>query len=72
MSNIVQYGKMDFQQFETMSDISKRIRQAYQPLACETTINTEFIELFSLKSINVKYKNAILSHIDCFFRTWKD
>ena len=26
----------------------------------------EFSELFSLKSIYVKYKNAILSHIHCF------
>ena len=32
----------------------------------------EFSELFSLKSIYVKYKNAILSHIDCFFCTWKN
>ena len=45
---------------------------AYQSLACETAINTEFSELFSLKRIYVKYKNAILSLIDCFFRTWKD
>ena len=42
---------------------------AYQSLACETSINTDFSELFSLKHIYVKYKNAILSLIDCFFRT---
>ena len=45
------------------------LAHAYQSLACETTINTEFGELFSLKRIYVIYKNAILSHIDCFFRT---
>ena len=45
---------------------------AYQSLACETAINTDFNELFSLKRINVKYKNAILSLIDSFFRIWKD
>ena len=45
---------------------------AYQSLECETTINTEFSELFSLKNIYVNYKNTILSHIDCFFPTWKD
>ena len=45
---------------------------AYQLLACETAINTDFSELFSLKQIYVEYKNAILSLIDCFFRTWKD
>ena len=33
---------------------------------------SEFSELFSLKSIYVKYKNAILSHIYCFFCTWKN
>ena len=42
---------------------------AYQSFACETAINTDFSELFSLKLINVKYINAILSLIDCFFRT---
>ena len=42
---------------------------AYQSLACETAINTEFSELLSLKNTYVKYKNAILSHIDCFFRS---
>ena len=42
---------------------------AYQSLACETAINTDFSELFSLKRIYVKYKNAILSLIDCFFHT---
>ena len=45
---------------------------AYQSLACETAINTDFSELFSLKRIYVKYKNAILSLIDSFFRIWKD
>ena len=44
----------------------------YQSLACETAINTDFSELFSLKCIYVKYKNAILSLIDSFFRIWKD
>ena len=42
---------------------------AYQSLACETAISTDFSELFSLKRIYVKYKNAILSLIDCLFRT---
>ena len=32
---------------------------AYQSLACKTAINTDFIELFSLKRIYVKYKNAV-------------
>ena len=45
---------------------------AYQSLACETAINTEFSKIFSLKRIYVKYKNAIVSHLDCFFHTWKD
>ena len=45
---------------------------AYQSLAFETAINTDFIELFSLKRIYVKYKNAILLLIDSFFRIWKD
>ena len=45
---------------------------AYQSLACETSINTDFSKLFSLKRIYVKYKNAILSLIGCCFRTWKD
>ena len=45
---------------------------AYQSLACKTAINTDFNELFSLKRIYVKYKNAILSLIDSFFRIWKD
>ena len=40
---------------------------AYQSLACETAIKTDFSELFSLKRIYVKYKNAILSLIDSFF-----
>ena len=52
-----------------MSFISK---QAYQSLACETAINTDFSELFSPKRIYVKYENAILSLIDCFFRTGND
>ena len=37
-------------------------------IACETAISTDFSELFSLKRIYVKYKNAILSLIDSFFR----
>ena len=41
---------------------------AYQSLACETAVNTDFSELFSLKHIYVKFKNAILSLIDSFFR----
>ena len=45
---------------------------AYQSLACENVINTNFSELFSLKRIYVKYKNAILSLIVCFFHIWKD
>ena len=49
-----------------------QLMHAYQSFACETAINTDFSELFSLKHIYVKYKNAILSLIDCFFRTWKD
>ena len=48
---------------------SLTVNHAYQSLACETAINTEFSELFSLKRIYAKYKNAILSLIDCFFRT---
>ena len=44
-------------------------RHAYQSLVCETAINTDFSELFSLKRIYVKYKNAILSLIDCFVHT---
>ena len=36
------------------------------------TPSLECSELFSLKSIYVKYKNAILSHIDCLFCTWKN
>ena len=48
----------------------KSLRHAYQSLACETAINADFNELFSQKHIYVKYKkNAILSLIDCFFRT---
>ena len=37
-------------------------------LSCKTAINTEFCELFSLKRIFVF---AIVSHIDCSFRTRK-
>ena len=44
-------------------------QHAYQSLACETAINTDFSELFSLKRIYIKYKNAILSLIGGFFRT---
>ena len=52
--------------------IWRNSNHAYQSLACESAINTEFSELFSLKRIFVKYKTAILSLIDCFFRSWKD
>ena len=48
------------------------IIHACQSLACETAIYSDFSELFSLKRIYVKYKNAILSLKDCFFRTRKD
>ena len=41
----------------------------YQSLTCETAINTDFSKLLSLKHIYVKYKNAILSLTDSFFRT---
>ena len=44
-------------------------KHAYQSLACETAIYTDFSELFSLKRIYVKYKNAILWLIDCFVHT---
>ena len=47
-------------------------RHAYQSLACETAINADFSELFSLKRIYVKYKNAIFLLIDGFFLIWKD
>ena len=40
-------------------------------LSCKTAINTEFCELFSLKRIFVKHRTAIVSHIDCSFRTRK-
>ena len=46
-----------------------RLQHAYQSLACETAIIIDFSELFSLKCICVKYKNAVLLLIDCFFRT---
>ena len=46
----------------------EQVLHAYQSLACETAINTDFSELFSLKRIYVKYKNDILSLIDSFFR----
>ena len=49
-----------------------KMQYAYQSLACETDINTDLSDFFSLKRIYVKYKNAILSLIACFFRTWKD
>ena len=39
---------------------------AYQSLAYETAINTDFNELFSLKRILVKYENANLSRIASF------
>ena len=42
-------------------------KHAYQSLSCETAINTDFSELFSLKHIYVKYKNAILSLIIASF-----
>ena len=42
----------------------------YQTLSYETAINAKFSELVSLKRIYVKYKNAILSHTDCSFRTY--
>ena len=42
-----------------------RMRNRYQ------AINTDFSELFFLKRIYVKYKNAILSLIDCFFHKWR-
>ena len=53
-------------------DVKVCLKHAYQSLACKTAINTDFSELFSLKRIYVKYKNAILSLIDSFFRIWKD
>ena len=43
-----------------------KVGHTYQSLSCETAINTEFSELFSLKCIYVKYKNAILSHGSSF------
>ena len=36
------------------------------------TASLEVSELFSLKTIYVKYKNVFLSHIECFFCTWKN
>ena len=51
-----------------MSLTYNKILYAHQSLACKTTINTDFSVLFSLKRIYVKYKNAILSLIDSFFR----
>ena len=47
---------------------SRHVYHAYQSLACETAISTDFSELFSPKRIYVKYKNAILSLIDSLFR----
>ena len=46
-----------------------KLVHAYQSLACETAINTDFSELFSLKRIYVKYKNAILLLKDYFVNT---
>ena len=43
----------------------KESKHAYQ-LACETAMNIDFSELFSLKHIYVKYRNAILSLIVSF------
>ena len=48
---------------------SGHLIHAFQSLACETAISTDFSALFSLKHIYVKYKNAILLLIGCFFRT---
>ena len=63
------YSLMRNKEFEKVSML---ISTTHQSLACETVINTYFSELFSLKRIYVKYKNAILSLIVCFFHTWKD
>ena len=49
--------------------IGRRDKHAYQSLEYETAMNIDFSEFFSLKHIYVKYKNAILSLIDCFFHT---
>ena len=57
---------------QNVATVFQSYNHAYQSLTCETAINTDFSELFSLKSIYVKYKNAILSLIDCFLRTLKD
>ena len=74
MCNISVLSEMSFHNNETSTVNAKMIKlscvkHAYQPLACETAINADFSELFSLKCIYVKYKNAILSLIYCFFRT---
>ena len=59
-----------------------KFEHAYQTLSCETAINTDFSELFSLKRIHVKYKNAffvayrlLLSHmkgLDIWSSTFPD
>ena len=45
------------------------LEHAYQSLACETAINTDFSELLSLRRTYIKHKNAILLLIGCFFHT---
>ena len=40
-----------------------KYNHTYQSLASETTINIEFSELFSLKRIYVKYKNAKIAFL---------
>ena len=36
---------------------------AYQSLACETAIDTDFSELFSLKRIYIKYKQMLFCRL---------
>ena len=55
-------------QKEASLELEIYLGYAYQSLSCATAINTKFSELFSPKGVYVKYKNAILSHIDCSFR----
>ena len=50
-------------QYQTSIDRSVRLRSRAVKHTCEQ---------FCLKRINVKYMNAILSHIDCFVLTCKD
>ena len=50
-------------------NLYSELTHAYQSLACKTAMNIDFSELFSLKHSYVKYKNTILSLIDCFFHT---